>query len=395
MVIHNCICNEGKTEDGVVNGGDRLVDEIRRTINTKMKQMLSKSQPLDEKESVMRNITISIIGNSMGGLYGRYAIAKLLERHGVVAVMAAEREEEKKREKDWQNIPTYWILDGKYRLRLETFCTTASPHLGVSRCTWIRIPRMAEIGVAATMGKTGRDLFRLNNLLYTMATHSTFLDPLASFRKRIAYANCFGTDFPVPVETAAFLSNTSTYPHMFLENFQVEAECNLVVATLRTTTNEETDSTIGDPSNELHQMSVSLDSIGWKKVFVNLQNEMLSIKLPWPAWARWDRLLKSLWGKRSNKCGVLMTRNNLCALKKHKTVSSRDIMNAVNDANLNTDEDNHIILRVPTGHNMIVAFSRSRISTFLNKGGRPLVGSLAKEFVRDIFLVENEYLNEN
>jgi hypothetical protein len=34
---------------------------------------------------------------------------------------------------------------------------------------------------------------------------------------------------------------------------------------------------------------------------------------------------------------------------------------------------------------MLVAFSRSRWSKYMNRGGRPVVDSLAKELVEDIF----------
>jgi hypothetical protein len=46
-------------------------------------------------------------------------------------------------------------------------------------------------------------------------------------------------------------------------------------------------------------------------------------------------------------------------------------------------------LHWPVGHNMMVAFSRSRWSTYMNKGGRPVVDSLAKELVQDIFTWNN------
>ncbi len=41
------------------------------------------------------------------------------------------------------------------------------------------------------------------------------------------------------------------------------------------------------------------------------------------------------------------------------------------------------------GHNVMVAFSRSRWSTYMNKGGRPVVDSLARELVQDIFTWNN------
>ena len=389
MVVHNVVCNEGKTNDGVVKGGDRLIDEIREVVGSNMKQrypeLESKENESDQKKKSsekLDNITISIVGNSMGGVYGRYAIAKLIERHCVAEIQPTKKNREREG-KEKQISPLSWILDGKYRLRLDTFCTTAAPHLGVSQHTWIRIPRIAEMGIAATMGQSGRDLFRLNNLIYNMSTDSTYLDPLASFRKRIAYANCYGTDFPVPVGTAAFLSEKSTYPHQFLDNCRVEDECGLITATLTTDASTEKLNESKEPfDDELHKMSVSLDRLGWKKVFVDLQKEMISITLP--------RLAYVSGSDRSNGSNRLADGNDLRDLKKLKTmVSSKDIINVVNKSKSrdysDTDDSNRFVLRAPFGHNMIVAFSRDRLSTFLNKGGRPLVDALAKDVVHDIF----------
>eukprot|EP00536_Pseudo-nitzschia_multiseries_P009456 jgi/Psemu1/258162/estExt_Genewise1Plus.C_2640007 len=293
------------------------------------------------------DITISILGNSMGGLYGRYAVAKLIDRHFV-------------------STSTSWILDGTYRLRLNVFCTTASPHLGVSKHTWIRIPRIAELGVARTMGQTGSDLFRSNDLLYAMATDQGFLRPLASFRKRIAYANGYGTDFPVPVETAAFLSDRSTFPHVrSADARRIETSHNgngnsndtggLVAALSTSADSEHFDA--DECHDELHRMSVSLDRLGWEKVFVDLRSEMPSVELP-----RW-------------------------------TGSMRHIVTAIKSTHENDSRDNtnnRLVLRVPVGHNMIVAFSRDRISSFLNKGGRPVVDVLAKELVHEIVAARSD-----
>ena len=83
--------------------------------------------------------------------------------------------------------------------------------------------------------------FRVNDLMKTMATKPEFLVPLGRFRKRLAYANAYGTDFPVPAETAAFLSAESTYPHHFVEEGDGGEDCvvidddtGLVIATMQT-----------------------------------------------------------------------------------------------------------------------------------------------------------------
>jgi hypothetical protein len=77
-----------------------------------------------------------------------------------------------------------------------------------------------------------------------MCTCPTFLNPLASFRKRIAYANAYQTDFVVPTQTAAFLNTESNYPHYF-----ESGRDGMIVATLRT------DSVKGRIKEVVHQVS--------------------------------------------------------------------------------------------------------------------------------------------
>jgi hypothetical protein len=403
MVVHNAVCNEHRTKDGIRNGGDRLVKEMVEVIEAEM----TKRQPEPSNDDVIYDITISILGNSLGGLYGRYAIAKLVERHCV---------------KESKEEDACWIVDGKYRLHLNVFCTTATPHLGVSKHTYLPLPRSAEIAAAHAMRDTGKDLFRLNDLLHTMATCPTFLEPLANFRKRIAYANAFGTDFPVPTSTAAFLSENSSYPHHFVDesiavvsteegvrsrkrksteessdDSDEPAQNKLFVASLHTRrahtetlvvkTNsgskvakrresnsssiQDYDDSQNEHKDELHHMSESLDKLGWKKVFIDIRSELPTMELP-----------KSFRKRRISLTDVDVTAddtNCIHALKKRrKSLPSKDLASAVALPN-----DNRVSW--PLGHNMIVAFSRSRMSTFMNKGGRPVVNAVAKELVEDIF----------
>lgn len=325
IVVHSAVCNEGKTTDGVACGGQRLVDEMLSVITEKMQGRTSTT------------VTISVVGNSLGGIYGRYAIARLAREN----------------------------------LHFNIFCTTATPHLGVSKHTYVPLPRSAEIGVAHAMGNTGKDLFRLNNLMKDMATTPEYILPLGAFRKRIAYANAFGTDFPVPAETAAFLSDQSTYPHHFIvENDVVVDEGGLVIAILHTPPASSDDVDIGAIATEQHtdelvQMSTALDALGWKKVFVDIRKE-IPIKIPM--------------GRRNSQSdsGSEAEETSLDNLRRKKVVASRDLATAIK---LDSSEGLHL----PMAHNMIVAFSRSRISTFVNKGGRPIVDALAKELVEDIF----------
>ena len=371
IVVHAAVCNEKKTTDGVTMGGERLVQEMLDVIREEMKNRRQDAE-----------ITVSVLGNSLGGIYGRYAVAKLAE-----LCQFNGRDGE-------------MYLDGKYRMHFNVFCTTASPHLGIASHTFLPLPRTAEIGVAHALGDTGRDLFRLNDVMKTMATSQQFLGPLRKFRKRIAYANAYGTDFPVPVHTAAFLSEDSEYPHHFYEDGTDEDrlvvdDSGLVVATLHTPPRDE----IADEEDreELHLnqededelvlMSKSLDSLGWKKVFVDVRKEVPKIGIP--------KVSQLLLGRNSNSSGNIETgssesddnitnidsgEESLDRLKEKGVVGSKDVAAAVSKPSFGEQE-----FHWPMGHNMIIAFSRSRLSTYLNKAGRPVVDSLARELVKDIF----------
>lgn len=383
MVVHSATCNERKTTDGVEKGGERLVEEMLTTIREQMK--------LRQDDRPIKDITISVLGNSLGGIYGRYAIAKLTQHCD-------------------EKVDGSWLLDNRYRIYFNIFCTTATPHLGIAGHTFLPIPRTAEIGVAHAMGDTGRDLFRLNDLMKKMATDPSFLGPLKRFRKRIAYANAYGTDFPVPAQTAAFLSDTSSYPHHFAEATRdddpiVVDDNGLVVATLHTPPRQ----LRGDlaeikmldmdqnDADDLARMSMSLDALGWKKVFVDVRKEIPNISVPKVSLPTWRNNSAAAGSNEPNgrsseeSCTSddapinedteeeMRVEQALQRLKQRGVVSSRDVAAAVTAPLF--DEK----VYWPSGHNMIVAFSRSRLSTYMNKAGRPVVDSLAKELVEDIF----------
>ncbi|KAL9181071.1 hypothetical protein ACHAXT_009876 [Thalassiosira profunda] len=368
LVVHNAACNEGRTGDGIANGGERLADEMLAVIRGEVRRKMQRSGA--ERERTPVDVSISIVGNSLGGLYGRYAVAHLAE---IIL--------------DGDESDTHYLLDGHIRIHFNVFCSTASPHLGCASHTYVPIPRAAEIGVAKAMGATGHDLFRLNDVVEEMATTPRFLAPLAAFRRRIAYANAYNTDFPVPGSTAAFLDGESEYPHHFderlaeRENAQKIVEhgetvgteskdaprnergCpaffekGLIVATLHAPRSSPEENTgTKDGANEMTRMSASLDSLGWKKVFVNMSSEVPNVSLP------------SLSGS-SCPLGRLQSAG--------KSVSSRDLEKAVSTTSARG-------LSLPLGHNAICAFSRSSVSTAINSGGRPVMDSLAIELIREI-----------
>jgi hypothetical protein len=195
-----------------------------------------------------------------------------------------------------------------------------------------------------------------------MATSPRFLTPLALFQSRVAYANVYGTDFPVPGATAAFLHKKSDYPHIFVDQRNAYGcpalKKGLIVATLHTIPqylNTQTDSIVDD---YLTAMSSSLDSLGWRKIFVDTRKETPGLSLP---------IFKS-WGSG-------------CPLSKLKAFSSKvkssDLERAISTSGICS-------IGLPLGHNVICAFSRGAVSTVLNRGGRPVMESLALDFIDEI-----------
>jgi hypothetical protein len=219
------------------------------------------------------------------------------------------------------------------------------------------------MGVAQIMGETGSDLFRRNDLLQSMATSPRFLVPLASFRRRIAYANAFGTDFPVPGSTAAFLDKDSDYPHYFggmlmggdTTSIETEEKCpaserGLIAATLYTLPQEQIFDADATMDDDLTTMSACLNSLGWKKVFVDIRKEIPSLPI-------------------LNSGGSAD-----CPLRQLKTQSSEvrscDLAKAISSSSSHR-------ISLPLGHNAICAFSRGKVSSTVNSGGRPVMDSLA------------------
>ena len=144
-------------------------------------------------------------------------------------------------------------------------------------------------------------------------------------------------------------------------------------------------------------MSLSLDNLGWKKVLVDLRREMIAIEIPRYSWMKWipssngpkkeaheddfgEDTTASFGSKRSNE-----TIFPLLESKNHKSVGSRSIIHTFANDDALDEERNRLVLRLPLGHNMIVAFARNKYSAFFNKGGRPLVNVLTKELVKEIF----------
>lgn len=173
-------CNVlARSFDGVRAGAARVADEIRAVVA---------AHPT--------LVDISLVGNSLGGIYARYAAALLFDEDaGTVA-----------------------------GLRPDAFLTTATPHLGVGPFGYLGLfPSQMRAVVGPMLGATTRELSLADGgrfgaedeapLLARMADAGTgsggkrrdeppFLAALGSFRRRCAYANAVN-DFLVAYETAS------------------------------------------------------------------------------------------------------------------------------------------------------------------------------------------------
>jgi Putative serine esterase (DUF676) len=230
FIIHRSSCNYGKTFDGIRNGGERLALEVE-----------------EEVQKIEGLVKLSFVGHSLGGLYSRYAIS---------------------------------LLDLKTRVTPTIFCTTTTPHLGCCNHTYVPIPRWAETTVGSLMADTGKDLFCMNSIIQEMGTKEQYLDPLRRFKTRIAIANAFATDILVPVSTAAFLSQQSTYPHTTLPKNE------RYVLALRTDFQENYDK---------EDVSQSLDSLGWVKLFLDVRDSIPLPSIPIPFMKAVDIPDKPIW----------------------------------------------------------------------------------------------------
>jgi len=247
-----------KTFDGIELGGKRLAQEIRSL--------------LDQHKSVKK---ISMVGNSLGGLFCRYAAKELfLQNEGTLAGASPVR-----------------------------FITIATPHLGVRNSSFLEdklgwpLPDELKRIVARLFTTTGRDLFSLDSesqtdtLLYKMATDKAFLGPLSAFRARRLYAN-LDNDFVVPLSTAAFMNSSESnkmryqYGHIRKNSFVATILTPSLSSCAGVYDNVSSLSclnpSITDPVNTMIE---SLNALGWEKyiayfpgVFPLAHNKLCALK---------------------------------------------------------------------------------------------------------------------
>jgi len=497
IVVHSVKCNVGRTNDGIRKGGTRLANEIIDFIRKDAKKSGMKKDDNDHDVTPQaQDVTYSIVGNSLGGLYARYAISLLPYQLSV---------------NDNNNNNNKNML---FNLHPNVFCTTATPHLGVSRQTYFPIPRIAETIIGAGMDTTGRDLFRLNSeknlanaaagnivggvvggvrrlsalsprnaantisngfndakdargsdlrkhddddddgnemecIIRNMCLQEKYLTPLRNFRRRVAYANAYGTDFQVPTETAAFLHPRSGVGHFVVasrygssssiegegegstmtsaeeekaaENESGTKEENggnneelvqqrsspvlrpFIVAVVRTEKTSQPQSHYGaatDDADELIRMSQSLDSLGWTKVFIDVRDRIPVPGLTRPAWLRpvcgsLDDLIRertglqfrSLQPSSSGANGDdQTTSNNGDASKNSSESETSDCILTSQELAQSTNAGDSFDF--PLGHTVMIANSKSEGYTRINSQGRPVMDNLAEEMVNDVLEFE-------
>lgn len=305
FVIVSPTVNEGRTHDGIAAGGERLAEEVTNLIQ--------------EYKSDNSITTLSFVGNSLGGLYGRFALSKL----------------------DLSEVEPM------------VFCTTATPHLGVSRHTYIPLPRFGEWAVAHILRPTGIDLFNVSPVIEEMAFQSTFTSPLLQFRKRIAYANAHGTDFQVPTCTAAFLCPKSPHPHLIVDDDNDGDDDSTSSEHFVLTVETQQDENLTDPTSLPASVGHALDQMGWKKVFCDVRD-----KIPLPSMPR------PFGGSNDH------------SIPRQESYTAKELIPIVTAGGSR--------MHFPLGHQVLVANSKQGWYTAMSAGGRPVVDQMASEMISDI-----------
>jgi len=422
FVIHSAICNEGKTNDGIAAGGSRLAEEINSLVEYIAKENNSQNHPRPE-------MTLSICGNSLGGLYARRALADIrwdipLDQGQDTLIAGNENDNTVGNGGDTDN-----SLHPNRSLIPMLFVTTATPHLGVSQHTYIPLPRAVEYPIARILDQTGQDLFRFSSVMEELTFDPRFLAPLRRFQQRIAYANVFGTDFQVPTPTAAFWALDSDSPHLVetwddheLEDDPASQDEPLkvpnklsppstIVMALSTPQvdvdddDDDDDDNDGksqrrqslenqDPSTMFREWSRQLDSLGWTKVLVDVREHVPSVSV-------WSSSSSSSISGSDSETTTVETKpkiNNKYSKYSTKTKWTADELLREFGAGLLAASTVGLFspppLRIPLGHTVMIANAKDSLNRWLTSGGKPVMDWLSLSMIQTLQKITPKVLNK-
>jgi len=148
IVLHFISSTDGESFNGVVSGGKHVMNEILHVIDLELSK--AKCAKCNNGDNIVTDVTISIYGNSLGGIYARYAIAELYEK-----LSSTERDEDDSKS---CSDPKMVMKNGDIKVHFNSFYTFLSPHMGESRHTYFIFTRYAERLLAKMLGQVGQDM---------------------------------------------------------------------------------------------------------------------------------------------------------------------------------------------------------------------------------------------
>ncbi|CAJ1935153.1 unnamed protein product [Cylindrotheca closterium] len=372
VVVHSVRCNDGKTSDGIVAGGKRVAAEINEMIQEIRDRSTSTTNVNDDNNNNNNNggnIRLSIAGNSLGGLYGRYALSEI--DWTTKDTNNNDGDDDDPQQQQQEQAPAQSQLIPHY------FVTTATPHLGCGfQQTYLPLPRFIEHPLGNIMLRTGQDLFRLfsgkDDIIQEMAFSPTFLNPLRKFHKRMAYANAHGTDLQVPLPSAAFWAPTDSV-HTVVEH---DAEHAFIVprgVALTLTTpkqeEEESNSIITEPKQVVatsEEISKRLDQLGWTKVLIDVRHEM-PINL--------NTAVDNESASTSSTSSTSSTEDANEQKQQKQQWTAKELLEQFDTGRLKS---------LPIGHMVMVANSKNEFYRNMCKPGIPIMDYLAREIINSI-----------
>ena len=357
--VYTCVSNHGKTNDGIEAGADRVATEVRQFLHNVQQKHRRHAADDDDGCSSLKEMTISMIGYSLGGLYSRYALPKIIQ-----PLDGHDQDE-----------------DPPILLTPKVFCTIATPHLGSKGHTFVPIPKMFQ-HIFGSFSRTGKDLFLQTNVINRTVTDPTWVEPLLSFERRITYANTHNSDMMVPTSTAAFVTPNSPLEHLVVEGEWNNPFVALVVETpaehhiLREQLRRDHESN-WSPLSRSWDHTRRLDAMGWTKIFVdfttNQSNDEPEDEESSTTEEQKDEQGEELLGRSFSKTTL------------HRRRSYRARRRSFQSSELHAEFQAKSKPKFfPNGHDQIAVNSKNALLSYTLRRGRPLIDQLTNDFIRDI-----------